>query len=54
MSVPTPRFNQEVAQHTRTALKDTVRRLEARMNGPIPSGGELRDNLAPLREQASG
>jgi DNA-binding IclR family transcriptional regulator len=54
VSVPTPRFNQEVAQHTRTALKDTVRRLEARMNGPIPSGGELRDNLAPLREQASG
>jgi DNA-binding IclR family transcriptional regulator len=36
VSVPTPRFNQEVAQHTRTALKDTVRRLEARMSGPMP------------------
>jgi DNA-binding IclR family transcriptional regulator len=38
VSVPTPRFNQEVAQRVRTALRDTVMHLEARMGGPTLAG----------------
>ncbi len=48
VSVPTPRFNQEVAQHIRTALKDTVRRLERRMGGPGPGSMRWPITRAPL------
>jgi DNA-binding IclR family transcriptional regulator len=36
VSVPTPRFNQEVARQIRTALKETVKNLENRMSAQAP------------------
>jgi DNA-binding IclR family transcriptional regulator len=38
VSVPTPRFNQKVAQHIRTALKETVHQLERRTSNTVPPG----------------
>ncbi len=54
VSVPTPRFNQEVAQHIRTALKDTVRRLERRMGGPGPRVSGVADSKGPVQRGMSG
>jgi DNA-binding IclR family transcriptional regulator len=54
VSVPTPRFNQEVAQRIRAALKDTVTRLERRMGGPRPRSSAVADNTGPLPRRVSG
>ena len=51
VSVPTPRFNQEVAQHIRTALKETVKHLENRMSAQAPSQSELADSAEQVHRQ---
>jgi DNA-binding IclR family transcriptional regulator len=45
VSVPTPRFNQEVAQHIRSALKEAVKHLEDRMSTQAPRQVELGEGV---------
>jgi DNA-binding IclR family transcriptional regulator len=54
VSVPTPRFNQEVAQRVRTALRDTVTHLEARMGGPTLAGRVKSRGLGGLSAASVG
>jgi DNA-binding IclR family transcriptional regulator len=51
VSVPTPRFNQEVAQHIRTALKETVKHLEDRMSTQAPNQTDLGDRAEQVHRQ---
>jgi DNA-binding IclR family transcriptional regulator len=51
VSVPTPRFNQEVAQRIRTALKETVKHLENRMSTQAPSQSELGESAEQFHRQ---